>query len=105
MVLDNIWAIISIRKDMEIMKGLEKINDLDSTYYLEDDEIIWNSIEEYLESKQEEYEGIKDNIEIWEEEQLEKLEEYTGREIINQIILKKEEEIEFYKNLIKKEEE
>ena len=57
------------------MKGLEKINDLDSTYYLEDDEIIWSSIEEYLENKQEEYEGIKDNIEIWEEEQLEKLEE------------------------------
>lgn len=103
--MDNIWTIISIRKDMEIVKGLKKISDLDSTYYLEDDEIIWSSIEEYLESKQEEYEGIKDNIEIWEEEQLEKLEEYTGREIINQIILKKEEEIEFYKNLIKKEEE
>lgn len=82
------------------MKGLEKINDLDSTYYLEDDEIIWSSIEEYLESKQEEYEGIKDNIEIWEEEQLEKLEEYTGREIINKLILQHEGEIKYYKNLI-----
>ena len=81
------------------MKGLEKINDLDSTYYLEDNEIIWSSIEEYLENKQEEYEGIKDNIEIWEEEQLEKLEEYTGREIVQNIIntLKEENDYLFHK--------
>ena len=81
------------------MKGLEKINDLDSTYYLEDNEIIWSSIEEYLENKQEEYEGIKDNIEIWEGEQLEKLEEYTGREIVQNIIntLKEENDYLFHK--------
>lgn len=81
------------------MKGLEKINNLDSTYYLEDNEIIWSSIEEYLEDKQEEYEGIKDNIEIWEEEQLEKLEEYTGREIVQNIIntLKEENDYLFHK--------
>ena len=81
------------------MKGLEKINNLDSTYYLEDNEIIWGSIEEYLENKQEEYEGIKDNIEIWEEEQLEKLEEYTGREIVQNIIntLKEENDYLFHK--------
>ena len=81
------------------MKGLEKINDLDGTYYLEDNEIIWSSIEEYLENKQEEYEGIKDNIEIWEEEQLEKLEKYTGREIVQNIIntLKEENDYLFHK--------
>lgn len=81
------------------MKGLEKINNLDSTYYLEDNEIIWSSIEEYLENKQEEYEGIKDNIEIWEEEQLEKLEKYTGREIVQNIIntLKEENDYLFHK--------
>ena len=81
------------------MKGLEKINNLDSTYYLEDNEIIWSSIEEYLENKQEEYEGIKDNIEIWEGEQLEKLKEYTGREIVQNIIntLKEENDYLFHK--------
>ena len=81
------------------MKGLEKINNLDSTYYLEDNEIIWGSIEEYLENKQEEYEGIKDNIEIWEEEQLEKLEKYTGREIVQNIIntLKEENDYLFHR--------
>ena len=78
---------------------LEKINNLDHIYYLEDGEKIWSSIEEYLESKQEEYEGIKDNIEIWEEEQLEKLEEYTGREIVQNIIntLKEENDYLFHK--------
>ena len=101
--MDSVWTIVSIREDLGGLEmELEKINNLDHIYYLEDGEKIWSSIEEYLENKQEEYEGIKDNIEIWEEEQLEKLEEYTGREIINQIILKKEEEIEFYKNLIEK---
>ena len=74
--------------------------DINKSYYLDDDLNIWGDLDDFYEYHFEEFTGIKDNIEIWQDELVEehKLQELMGDEIIEKVVTHLEEMIEYYKN-------
>lgn len=74
--------------------------DINKSYYLDDDLNIWSDIDKFYEYHFEEYTGIKDSIEIWQDELVEehKVQELMGDEIIEKVVTHLEEMIEYYKN-------
>lgn len=74
--------------------------DINKSYYLDDDLNIWEDIDKFYEHHLEDYTGIKDNIEVWQEELVEehKLQELMGDEVIEKVVTHLEEMIEYYKN-------
>ena len=74
--------------------------DINKSYYLDDDLNIWSDIDKFYEYHLEEFTGIKDNIEIWQEELVEehKLQELMGDEVIEKVVNHLEEMIEYYIN-------
>ena len=74
--------------------------DINKSYYLDDDLNIWSDIDKFYEYHLEEFTGIKDNIEIWQDELVEehKVQELMGDEIIEKVVTHLEEMIEYYKN-------
>lgn len=74
--------------------------DINKSYYLDDDLNIWKDIDDFYEYHQDEYTGIKDNIEVWQDELVEehKLQELMGDEVIEIVVHYLEEMMEYYKN-------
>lgn len=74
--------------------------DINKSYYLDDDLNIWSDLDKFYEYHFEEFTGIKDNIEIWQDELVEehKVQELMGDEVIEKVVTHLEEMIEYYKN-------
>ena len=74
--------------------------DINKSYYLDDDLNIWSDIDKFYEYHLEEFTGIKDSIEIWQDELVEehKVQELMGDEVIEKVVTHLEEMIEYYKN-------
>lgn len=81
------------------MKEIYEV-DINKSYYLDDDLNIWEDIEEFYKFHLEEYTGIKDNLEVWQEELCEdhKLMELMGDEIIEKVVRDLDETIEYWRN-------
>lgn len=74
--------------------------DINKSYFLDDDLNIWKDIDDFYEYHIEEYEGIKDGLEIWQDNLFEehKVMELMGDEVISKIVTELENDIEYYKN-------
>jgi hypothetical protein len=77
--------------------------DINKSYWLDDDLNIWKSEEDFYDYHIEEYTGIKDNIEYWQEEIHDEhnLMEYDGSEIIKIIFDDMQESLDYYRNKLK----
>lgn len=81
------------------MKEIYEV-DINKSYFLDDDLNIWNDLDDFYEYHLEEYTGIKDNIENWQEQLCEEYHvmELMGDEVISKIVTDLEDTIEYYKN-------
>lgn len=79
--------------------------DIKNSYYIDDDLNIWEDTADFFEYHIEEYEGIKDNIELWQEELCEEhnLQELMGDEVIEKVVKDLESTIEYWRNKYYKE--
>lgn len=73
--------------------------DINNSYWLDDDFNIWKNDYDFYEYHIDEYTGIKDNIEYWEQELAEdhNLEELKGDEIIKRIVEDMQESLDYYR--------
>lgn len=81
------------------MKELWEV-DINEYYYVDDDDRIWESEEEFCNYYQDEYIGTKDNYEQWcvglmSEHDLQK---YLGKYLLHKYITDLEETIDMYRN-------
>lgn len=74
--------------------------DINKSYFLDENLNIWNDIEDFYEFHIDEYTGIKDNLESWQEQLIEeyKLMELMGDEVISKVVTDLESTIDYYKN-------
>ena len=74
--------------------------DINKSYYLDDELNIWEDIDDFYKYHLEEYEGIKDNLEVWQEELYEDHDvmELMGDEIIERVVRDLDETIEYWRN-------
>ena len=73
--------------------------DINKYYYVDDDDRIWESEEDFCEYYFNEYIGTKDNYEQWCIELMTEhdLKEYLGSEILHKYITELEETIDMYR--------
>ena len=82
----------------KIMKELWEV-DINKYYYIDDDDNIWETEEEFIEHHFDEYTGTKDNYEEWCTELITEhdLKLYKGMEILHKYITDLEETIDVYR--------
>lgn len=80
------------------MKELWEV-DINKYYYIDDDDNIWETEEEFIEHYFDEYIGTKDNYEQWCVELMEEhdLRKYLGSYILHKYITDLEETIDVYR--------
>ena len=81
------------------MKEIYEV-DINKSYFLDEDLNIWNDIEDFYEFHMDDYTGIKDNIEDWQEQLIEEYHvmELMGDEVISVVVTSLENTIDYYKN-------
>ena len=81
------------------MKELWEV-DINKYYYIDDDDNIWETEEEFIDYHFDEYIGTKDNYEEWCTELITEhdLKLYKGMEILHKYITDLEETIDVYRN-------
>ncbi len=81
------------------MKEIYEV-DINKSYYLDDDLNIWEDLDDFYKFHLEEYTGIKDNLEVWQEELCEdhNVLELMGDEIIEKVVRDLDETIEYWRD-------
>lgn len=81
------------------MKEIYEV-DINKSYYLDDDLNIWDDLDDFYKYHLEEYTGIKDNLEVWQEELCEdhNVLELMGDEIIERVVRDLDETIEYWRD-------
>ena len=78
--------------------------DINENYYIDEDLQVWKSLDDFHEYYLDEYTGIKDDYEEWQQVKAEevKLQELSGREILYKIITEYREQINYLRDRYEK---
>lgn len=73
--------------------------DINKNYYIDEDVQVWKSLDDFHEYYLDEYTGIKDDYEEWQQVKAEEvdLQELSGREILHKIITEYREQLDYYR--------
>lgn len=81
------------------MKEIYEV-DINKSYFLDDDLNIWEDLDDFYKYHLEEYTGIKDNLEVWQDELCtdHNVLELMGDEIIERVVRDLDETIEYWRD-------